>query len=366
MRLAEWVGMNRLGAGLALFVLTSCSGAPQDLHGAESPDGLPQAAAQQAPDDSPVKHVGATELVVHANGRSFVMLPNEVAEGTAVGDAMLLEEANEVATVTRHVDATKLPAEVAALRSQKITVVADSGTRCIARVSDVVLLARVSPDWPLLMRRLGKSDDPTVPAPAPIGDAAFAEEAFQLGQAGARLALALDLSRESCTGAHFAVMSGDPESARPLPANEAATETAIVTFRALPESLKHGDDYTEHLSYRNKEEDRANGFVPAPTWDTYQGLSPTVHRFVVGDETLLFVTAGVEEGCGGFNAAMSALFRQTEEGPVLIRTWDGLTHEPHAIVSTPKGYDVIFEDIKASTYEEDLTNTEPQYFGCRC
>lgn len=338
--------MKRLALLPALFFVASCSGAPVDLHDAEAPSGV------GAVDTATVASGGAN-LVVHVGGRSFVILEDEVTEGLGQGAPSLLANENDMLTVTRAIDASHAPASVLAAKSRSVTVVADSGTRCEASVSDVVLFAQVVPSWePETHEHLGAKE--------------LASEAFELGERGAHFALALDLPRERCTGAHFALTSGDAETARPMPVNEAAAETAIVAFRALPPAAEYDARYVEYLEGRNEADDKANGLVRGTSWDTIMGQAPSVHRFVIGDESLLFVTAGSDEGCGGFNAQMSALFRETPEGPVVVRTWEDFSREPVAIVAAPTGYDVIFDAVKARTSDTVPVNAEPMVFGCRC
>ena len=347
----------------ALVLLTSCSGAPEDAalgRGAEAPSAVDQKAAPTS------SFSGPAELVVHAAGRTFVVLPQEVTDLRSAGAATLVAYADDVATVTKQIDPASFPTYLAAQRARPVTVVSDSGARCVARVADIVLLAQVSPDFELSARISGKPADPDGPVTAPMAPQDLAEEAYRLGENGAHLALALDLDRESCTGAHFALVSGDAESARPLPANDAATETVTLAFRALPEFEEHAKEYAERLSQRDPGADKENGFVPAASWDTYGQAAPSVRRFALGDESLLFVSAGGDEGCGGFNAQLSALFRETENGPVLVRAWNGFAHEPLAIVTDATGYEVIFQDVRGHTKDPDLANAEPQYFGCRC
>lgn len=351
--------MKRVGLTATLLFLCSCGSAPQDPRGAEAPP--------VATDTTPtVVASGGADLVVHADGRTFVVLDGEVREGTATGAATLLARENEVVTVTSGIDPSKMPAALVSARSSAVTVVADSGTRCVAHVADVVLLAQVSPDWDVAARFAGTQAGESGTRAAPPSDAEIAREAFALGERGAHFALALDLDRESCTGAHFALVSGDAETAKARPANEASTETAIVAFRALPESQGYERTYQQFIEGRSEAEDRANGVVRGTSWDTYLGQTPSVHRFVIGDESLLFVTAGVDENCGGLNAQFSVLFRETSEGPLVIRTWEDFSREPLAIAAAPGGYDVIFQDVKVRTTEPYPTNVEPQFFGCRC
>jgi hypothetical protein len=338
--------MKRLALLPALFVLTSCSGAPQDPRGAE----MPPAASEPR---SVVLASGGANLVVHVQGRTFVMLENELAVGVATGEPGLLAKDIDLLTVTRPFDTTKAPADVLDARSRMVTVVADSGTRCAARVTDVMLFAQVSPAW-------------DAESHAHTTDKELAAESFELGERGAHYALELDLDRESCTGAHFALLGSDAETARPQPVNEAAAETAIIAFRELPLSQENEGRYVEYLSGRNEAEDKASGMERGTSWDTYLGQKPSVHRFVLGEESLLFVTAGIDGECGAFNAQLSALFRETPDGPVLVRTWEGFSREPLAIVAAPTGYDVIFQDVKGNTSAAYLTSVEPQYFGCRC
>ncbi len=328
--------MKRLGLTATLVFLVSCSGGPQDPRGAE----VPPAASDVAP---AVASAGA-DLVVHVAGRTFVLLDNEVAEGTGVGDPTLLENKNDVMTLSRAIDPSKLPASLLSAKSSAVTVVADSGTRCVAHVSDVVLFTQVSP--------YEKLEDP--------------KAAYELGEHGAHIALALDLDRESCTGAHFALVSGDAETARPLPANDASTETVTVAFRAMREWQAYENQYEEYFAGRSEAEDKTNGVVRGTSWDTYGGQTPSVRRFVLGDESLLFVTAGVDDGCGGLHTQLSVLFRETAGGPIVVRTWEDFSREPLAIVTAPGGYDVIFDSVKARTNDAYPTNVEPQIFGCRC
>ncbi len=352
--------MKRVVLTATFLLLLSCSGAPRDLHDAETP--LP------APSDAATAAVasGGANLTVHVGGGTFVLVENEVATGMGAGAPTLLANEREVVTVTRAVEASKMPAALGSAKGSAVTVVADSGTRCVAHVTDVVLFAQVSPDWDVAARFAGKEADEYGPRVAPLGDSEIAKEAFELGERGAHLALVLDLDRESCAGAHFALVSVDAETARPLPANVASAETATVAFRALPESLAYDAQYVEYFEGRSAAEDKANGVVRGTSWDTYAGQTPSVHRFVLGDESLLFVTAGVEEGCGGLNTQLSVLFRETAEGPVAIRTWENFSREALAIVTAPDGYDVIFDNVKGRTSAAHTTNVEPLVFGCRC
>lgn len=329
--------LKRIGLATTLAFLVSCSGTPQDPRGA----GDEAAAADTA---TGMVASGGADLVVHVAGRSFVVLDNEVTEGMGVGAPTLVANESELVTATRALDPSRIPAALITARASTVTVVSDSGARCEARVSDVVLLAQISPD-----RKLETAD-----------------EVFQLGELGAHIALALDLPRERCTGAHYALVSGDAETARPLPANEAMSETVLAAFRALPEAQGYAKMYDDYFAGRSEAEDAANGVVRGTSWDTYLGQAPSVHRFALGNESLLFVTAGVDDGCGGLSTQLSVLFRETAGGPVVVRTWEDFSREPLAIVSAPGGYDVIFQDIRGRTTEPTLMNAEPQVHGCRC
>jgi len=295
---------------------------------------------------------GGANLVVHVDGRTFVMLEDEVAEGVADGEPTLLSKENEVMTVTRAFAASKVPGSVLSAKSKTVTVVADSNTRCEATVTDAMIFTQVIPSW----------DEEQMQQ----SDRGIAHDAYELGERGAHYALALDLPRESCTGAHFALLSGDAVTARPTPVNEAAVETVVSAFRELPSAHQYDERYSDFLSARDAAEDKANGLDRGTSWDTYSGGAPSVHRFVIGDESLLFVTAGSDEGCGGFNATMSALFRETNEGPVVVRVWEDFSREALGVVASPTGYDVIFDNVKARTSDKEPVNVEPQYYGCRC
>jgi hypothetical protein len=104
------------------------------------------------------------------------------------------------------------------------------------------------------------------------------------------------------------------------------------------------------------------------TWEGQSGAA--VRRFVLGDESLLFVNAGAYDGCGGFNAGLSALFRETEDGLVLVRAWNHVwdpgSEEPLAIVNAGKGYEVIFHSNRAKTEDPGRMSVAPQFFGCSC
>jgi hypothetical protein len=383
--------MKRLAACSAFVVLTSCSSVPDEAapwSGAEAPTATalesataPEAAQPATPreaapapepatalDSEPAPEVAPiarptpapAELVVHAGDRTFVVLPHEVKDVPAAGALTLVSYVNQTVTVTK--EASRLPADVAVMRGRTVTVVADSGERCTANVSNVVRLVQVTPDFDDLDRFNGRPADDLGPRIAPLRNAAIAEQAYRLGEDGAHFALALDLDRESCADAHFALLSEDGESERPQPADADATASAQLAFRALPEWREHGREYAEFLArmlYEVHPDTKRTA-----TWEGQSGAA--VRRFVLGDESLLFVSAGSYDGCGGFNAGLSALFRETEDGLVLVRAWNHVSEKPLAIVGAGKGYEVIFDGVRAQTEDPGRMSAAPQFFGCSC
>lgn len=379
------------------------------VEGGEAPD-----AAEVAPETAmapPAAWRGASVLpVVHAGKRAFVVLDvrgGRDARGAdlAEGPPRLVDTDVEGAfAASRAIAIGRLASETRDLVGRRVHLVGERGAACEAVVGEVSLLERVYPDGEAHARWSGTAfDDRGRPLPS-LGPDAIAGELWRMTEdndphAEHPLVAALRAVSGDCDGAVAATL--DPASApvaTPKPASDALASRALRAFRALPEHARVDTDYRtqwveevralERATYERaagavglggeldeldetREGDRPRAPKLSTTWDTHAEASPKVQQLVVGGATLVWVSASVGEGCGDFAAQLSALFRQSADGAlVVVRVFDGFAAELHAAASSrsASGYELFFSDAYAGSQPAagEVRSLAPRSFGCGC
>lgn len=328
-----------------------------------------------------------SSLVVHVGEQAYVVLDAStelawgsegpsgpdganVSERAGEGPPELTSVENEgVYAVTRKLSPLAVPARAKAAQGKHVRLYGAAGVVCDAVVDEVKLLGRFSPDSDVYARWHGEArDEADRPLPKP-SRAEMADEAWTISEGAIVLAATLRPSGK-CAGATFALLGEDAQStptigtsakvAKLSAADDTTTTRALAAFRALPEYATHAAEY---LTFATENEST----VTAASWDRHAESSPQVTLVTLESETLVWVTANVDGGCGDFGATLSVLYRSTPGGLEVVRVLDGVSASLEGVVPRAEGYELVFPESHVGPKAEDeVFKLEVRTFGCSC
>jgi len=232
-------------------------------------------------------------LVTHDGGPQ-VVLDVSPDPAWAEGAPELLADAEPFPT-RMAVTTSELPANLSAWTGKRVRLYGDAGPVCTATLASPALLGRVMPHFGEVARWHGHADDG---APA-LSKAQIARNAWDLAGGAAPnglvLTAAITAPEGDCTSALWAQLASEPER-KVAKAEWAAPERAqqvLAALRKLPA-------YKEIQATREPDK-------RGKPWDL-EGKTQVLVMQQPSGKSLAFIAAITNEGCGGFQGDLAAVF----------------------------------------------------------
>jgi hypothetical protein len=228
----------------------------------------------------PAPHGGEARLVLHRD-KTYVILQSDASVTWGRGPIRPLASARDdlMRSAHRALKQEHLSDELAAWRGRRVHLYGQDELACTGIAGQPELVATIADD--------GITGD----------DMASFEGAYAI-------AAPIEVTEGDCTQAIWARDSElpAPALARLSPLKGARRRAALKTFRALPAHRKLQTEYS------------GDGL-----WDRPWGDDPSAIRLQGRDSTLVVVTAQVG-GCGDFEAQLTAVFEEQEDGSLELRS----------------------------------------------
>ncbi len=291
-------------------------------------------------------------FVIQDGGTRIVL---DVAPQTswAVGAAQLLADTDPF-TTRKAVDAAKLPATLAAWTGKKVRLYGPAGPVCEATLGSLALVGRVIPHFGEVARWHGTADD----GARPLSKPQIASSAWDLAAAAPRsgIVLAADISypQGDCKTALWAQLASEPE--RKVAAAEAAppelARRLLAALRKLPEYKRI----------------QATSETPAP-WDL-QGKTGTVVMSHPSGKQVAFISTATDEGCGDFQASLSAAFELNGDKHTLAgKPMEAPLQLPGGLIDTGDGkLEILFSEqlLRGATGYDQIDALVIPFLDCGC
>lgn len=245
---------------------------------------------------------GKLSHVVTSEGSRFLVLDHRPGGYKAVGAPRLISAGEPVVTV-KDLKPASVPKAMQAIKDQPLQLYSLKGKACQARVTGLVLLARVTPHFGTRQYWEEKKEDRRA-----FNDQ-VAREGWALteGQTGGQvLAGILSPVEGDCQGAVLARAASAPELelAAAKDAGPELRAMAMAAFRKLPAHAKLQKEFTDTLK-------DAGG-----PWDAFEGAKPRVviMRHAGSNKSVVTVSARAGVGCGEFEAELWGAWQLEGEG----------------------------------------------------
>jgi ketosteroid isomerase-like protein len=301
-------------------------------------------------------HTPEQLALVILDGGPQVVLDVAPDPAWAEGAPELLADAEPFPT-RRAVTASKLPANLSAWTGKRVRLYGDAGPVCTATLASPALLGRVMPHFGEVARWHGHADDG---APA-LSKAQIAVNAWDLagGAApnGLMLTAAITEPEGDCKTALWAQLASEPE--RKVTKAEWATperaQQVLAALRKLP-------------AYKEIQATREPAQRGKP-WDL-EGKTQVLIMQQPSGKPLAFIAAITNEGCGGFQGDLAAVFELEGDKPRLAgRPMSAPLRMPVALIDVGAGKpEILLPEalLRGETGYDQLDALVIPFLDCGC
>lgn len=287
------------------------------------------------------------------DGGTRVVLDVSPETSWAEGPPQLLAEADPFPT-RRAVDVAKLPATLAAWTGKKVRLYGPSGPVCEATLASLALIGRVIPHFGEVAHWRGNADEGT----RPLSKQQIARNAWDLagGAAPNGIVLAAELTdpQGDCKTALWAQLAAEPERkvAAALPAEPELAQRLLAALRKLPE-------------YKQIQ---ATSETKRP-WDL-PGKTETLLMDHPSGKQLAFISANNDEGCGGFQGSLAAVFELNGDKLTLAgKPIEASLSLPAGLIDAGNGaLEILFSEqlLRGTTGYDQIDALEIPFLDCGC